>query len=231
VKLLYEGKGKQVFLTDDPDLIVFHFKDEATAFDGVKKESFGGKGDMCAQITEMLLTLLEENGVKTHFVKRLSPNEMLVKRCSMLPIEVVIRNYSAGSIAKNLGLEKGIKFPFPIKDLFYKSDDLHDPMLNDDRAVALGFVTFEELDVLYKSALKVNEVLSNFLLGKGIILADFKLEFGKFKDSILLADEITPDSMRLWDKDTLEPFDKDRFRFDLGDLLAGYRLFLEKISK
>jgi len=231
VKLLYEGKGKQVFLTDDPDLIVFHFKDEATAFDGVKKESFGGKGEMCAQITEILLTILEENGVKTHFVKRLSPNEMLVKRCSMLPIEVVIRNYSAGSIAKNLGLEKGIKFPFPIKDLFYKSDELHDPMLNDDRAVALGFVTFEELDVLYKSALKVNEVLSNFLLRKGIILADFKLEFGKFKDSILLADEITPDSMRLWDKDTLEPFDKDRFRFDLGDLLSGYRLFLEKISK
>lgn len=231
MELLYEGKGKQVFLTDDPDMVVFHFKDEATAFDGVKKESFGGKGEMCAQITEMLLTLLEKNGVKTHLVKRLSPNEMLVKRCSMLPLDVVIRNYSAGSIAKNLGLKKGIKFPFPIRDLFYKSDELHDPMLNDDRAIALGFVTANDLEVLYKSALKVNEVLSSFLLEKGIILADFKLEFGKFKDSILLADEITPDSMRLWDKDTLEPFDKDRFRFDLGDLLAGYRLFLEKISK
>ncbi|AWB09498.1 phosphoribosylaminoimidazole-succinocarboxamide synthase [Thermodesulfobium acidiphilum] len=230
MELLYEGKGKQVFLTEDPDLVVFRFKDEATAFDGVKKESFGGKGEICATITEILMNLLEKGGVKTHFVKRISQNEMLVKRCTMLPIEVVVRNYSAGSIAKNLGLKEGIKFPFPIKDLFYKSDELHDPMLNDDRAVALGFLTFDDLDVLYKNALKVNEILSNFLLEKGIILADFKLEFGKFKDSILLADEITPDSMRLWDKDTLEPFDKDRFRFDLGDLLAGYRLFLEKIT-
>jgi phosphoribosylaminoimidazole-succinocarboxamide synthase len=228
---IYEGKAKQLFTTDDPDLLVQYFKDEATAFDGKKKGIIEEKGVLNNKISSRIFTMLEERGVKTHFVKRLSDREMLVKRLRIIPVEVVIRNVAAGSLCKRLGLEEGTPLKEPTLELFYKSDPLGDPMINESLAKVFGWATDSELGQMKESAFKINRILSEFFSERGIILVDFKLEFGEHKGQVLLGDEITPDGCRLWDKSTLEKMDKDRFRRDLGKVEEAYREVLRKVME
>jgi phosphoribosylaminoimidazole-succinocarboxamide synthase len=228
---IYEGKAKQLFTTDDPDLLVQYFKDEATAFDGKKKGIIEEKGVLNNKISSRIFTMLEEKGVRTHFVKRLSDREMLVRRLRIIPVEVVIRNVAAGSLCKRLGLEEGTALNEPTLELFYKSDPLGDPMINESLAKVFGWATDSELDQMKESAFKINRILSEFFSERGIILVDFKLEFGEHKGQVLLGDEITPDGCRLWDKSTLEKMDKDRFRRDLGKVEEAYREVLRKVME
>jgi phosphoribosylaminoimidazole-succinocarboxamide synthase len=228
---IYEGKAKQLFTTDDPDLLVQYFKDEATAFDGKKKGIIEEKGVLNNKISSRIFTMLEEKGVRTHFVKRLSDREMLVRRLRIIPVEVVIRNVAAGSLCKRLGLEEGTALKEPTLELFYKSDPLGDPMINESLAKVFGWATDSELDQMKESAFKINRILSEFFSERGIILVDFKLEFGEHKGQVLLGDEITPDGCRLWDKSTLEKMDKDRFRRDLGKVEEAYREVLRKVME
>ncbi|MDY5973040.1 MAG: phosphoribosylaminoimidazolesuccinocarboxamide synthase [Butyricicoccus sp.] len=221
---LYEGKAKKVFATDDPNIVIVDYKDDATAFNGVKKGTISGKGVINNQMTNHLMRKLEEAGVPTHFVEELSERETAVKKVSIVPLEVIIRNISAGSFAKRYGVEEGIVFDEPTIEFSYKNDDLGDPLINDYHAIALKLATKEEIELIKKYAFAVNDFLKKTLLECGITLVDFKLEFGKLSDgTIVLADEISPDTCRFWDVKTGEKLDKDRFRRDLGNVEGAYQ--------
>ena len=220
---LYEGKAKQVFATNDPEKVIVSYKDDATAFDGLKKGSIAGKGSINNRMSNMLMQLLEKKGIPTHFVEELSDRETVVKKVSIVPLEVIIRNVSAGSFSKKYGVEEGIVFDEPTIEFSYKNDDLHDPLLNSYHALALKLATKEEIENIKKMAFAVNDVLKDYFKTLGIRLVDFKLEFGKTADgTIILADEISPDTCRLWDIETNEKLDKDRFRRDMGDVEEAY---------
>jgi phosphoribosylaminoimidazole-succinocarboxamide synthase len=223
-KLLYEGKAKQVWSTDDPQLVIQYFKDDATAFNAQKRGTIASKGVVNNAISETLFKLLEDAGVRTHFVRRLSEREMLVKRLHIFPVEVVVRNVIAGSLAQRLGRKEGEQLPSPILELYYKNDALGDPMINHWHVVVLGMATQADLDQVVATSLSVNAVLVPFLAARNLTLVDFKLEFGRTGDgTILLGDEICPDTCRLWDVASGERLDKDRFRRDLGRVEEAYQ--------
>ena len=221
---LYEGKAKKVYATDDPNVVIVDYKDDATAFDGTKKGTILGKGAINNRMTNFLMAKLEKEGVPTHLIEQLSDRETAVKKVSIIPLEVIIRNISAGSFAKRFGVEEGIVFDEPTIEFSYKNDDLHDPLMNAYHAVALKCATWEEIDTIKKYAFAVNGFLKKTLAECGVTLVDFKLEFGKTADgSIVLADEISPDTCRFWDAKTGEKLDKDRFRRDLGNVEGAYQ--------
>ncbi|HBG47298.1 MAG TPA: phosphoribosylaminoimidazolesuccinocarboxamide synthase [Deltaproteobacteria bacterium] len=228
---IYEGKAKVLYTTDNPDLLIQYFKDEATAFDGKKKGIIEKKGIFNNKISSAIFRLIESNGIKTHFVDQPSDREMVVKKLRIIPVEVVVRNLVAGSLAKRLGMEEGAPLKEPIVEFFYKSDPLGDPMINEYHARAFGFATDKELKRMSELALRINEILSEFFDKRGIILVDFKLEFGEHNGEVLLGDEITPDGCRLWDKVTREKMDKDRFRRDLGKVEEAYQEVLRKVTE
>ncbi|WXR60801.1 phosphoribosylaminoimidazolesuccinocarboxamide synthase [Peptostreptococcaceae bacterium AGR-M142] len=229
-ELLYEGKAKQVFKTDVEDEYIVYFKDDATAFNGEKKSKISDKGEVNNSISSIVFKILEEKGINTHFIEQLSTREMRVKKVEIVPLEVIVRNVSAGSMAKRLGLEEGIEFDQPVFEFSYKNDDLNDPLINDDHALAMKLATKEEIDKIRKDTLKINEIMKELFLNANLKLVDFKLEFGRSKDGIILADEVSPDTCRLWDKDTNEKMDKDRFRRDLGNVVENYKKVLERMS-
>ena len=226
---LYEGKAKKVFATDDPDLVIVSYKDDATAFNGLKKGTIEGKGVINNKMTNYMFGLLEKEGVPTHLVKELSDRETLVKRVEIVQLEVIIRNVAAGSFSKRMGVEEGKALLTPILEYSYKNDDLGDPLINDYYALALGIATKEELDTIAKYAFKVNEFMLKYFKEIGIDLIDFKIEFGRFKGQILLADEISPDTCRFWDSKTHEKLDKDRFRRDMGGVEDAYKEIRRRI--
>ena len=221
---LYEGKAKKVFETDDPEVVIVSYKDDATAFDGTKKGTILGKGAINNRMTNFLMAQLEKEGVPTHLVQQLSDRETAVKRVKIVPLEVIIRNISAGSFAQRFGVKEGIVFDEPTIEFSYKNDELHDPLMNAWHAVALKLATWEEIEVIRNYAFRVNAFLKKTLAECGVTLVDFKLEFGKLSDgSIVLADEISPDTCRFWDSKTGEKLDKDRFRRDLGNVEGAYQ--------
>lgn len=227
---IYEGKAKKVFRTDDPERFIVEYKDDATAFNGLKKGTILGKGAINNRMTNLLMAMLEQKGVPTHFVEELSDRETVVKKVSIVPLEVIIRNISAGSFAKRYGVEEGIPFDEPTIEFSYKNDDLGDPLINSNHARALKLATREEIDTIISLAFRVNDALKAFFLEIGIKLVDFKLEFGRLADgSIVLADEISPDTCRLWDKETNEKLDKDRFRRDLGNVEGAYQEVMRRL--
>jgi len=230
-QMLYEGKGKKLFHTDYEDTLIAEFKDDLTAFNAAKKSSEAGKGVLNNLISTELFELVEKNGIKTHFVKKLNDTDMLVKKVDIIAIEVIIRNVATGSLTKRLGIENGKKLPFALVEFCYKNDDFDDPVINDEHALIMELAdTQEELDTLKVLARKVNQILLPFFDERGLRLIDFKLEFGKDKDgNILLSDEISPDSCRFWDKETNEKLDKDRFRQDLGGVKVAYQEVLNRI--
>ena len=230
-ELLYEGKAKRLFLTDDENLVISEFKDDLTAFNGEKKSSEVGKGALNNKISTELFKLLEANGIKTHFVKMLDDNHMLHTKVDLILIEVIVRNIATGSLTRNLGIEDGTVLPFTLVEFDYKNDELGDPKLNDQHALILGLVDFQdELDKLRRMARQVNDILRPYFAEKGLSLVDFKLEFGKDKDgNIILVDEISPDNCRFWDIDSGEKMDKDRFRQGLGGLTIAYEEVLNRI--
>lgn len=229
-ELLYEGKAKKVFATDDPALVIVSYKDDATALDGLKKGTITGKGVVNNRMSDYLFALLEKEGVPTHFVKELNDRETLVKKVSIVPLEVIIRNISAGSFAKRYGVEEGIVFAEPTIEFSYKNDALHDPLINSYHALALGLATKEEIETIKALAFRVNEILKAYFLSRNVRLVDFKLEFGRLPDgTIVLADEISPDTCRFWDADTNEKLDKDRFRRDMGGVEDAYREMMKRI--
>lgn len=229
--LLYEGKAKQVYSTDNENEYVVYYKDDATAFNGEKKAEISSKGILNNKISTIIFEMLKENNINTHFIKSLSDREMLVKKAEILPLEVIVRNIAAGSICKRVGLEEGVVFDEPIFEISYKNDAYGDPMLNDDYAVAMKLATREELKFLREETLKINELLKAFFLKLNLKLVDFKIEFGKDSEgNIILADEVSPDTCRLWDVNTNEKLDKDRFRKDLGDLVEGYTEVLSRMN-
>ena len=227
---LYEGKAKKVFTPDDPDLCIVAYKDDATAFNGLKKGTITGKGVVNNRMSNYLFKLLEEKGVKTHFVEELSDRETLVRKVEIVPLEVIVRNKAAGSLAKRLGVEEGTPMRIPVLEFCYKNDDLGDPMVNETHILAAGFAAKEEVDAISAMANKVNEVLCEFFLSVGIELIDFKLEFGRYKGDIILADEISPDTCRFWDVNTHEKLDKDRFRRDMGGVEEAYAEVMKRIG-
>ena len=227
---LYEGKAKKVFSTDDPELLIVDYKDDATAFNGLKKGSILGKGAINNRVTNHLMRLLEKNGVPTHLVEELNDRETLVKKVHIIPLEVIVRNIAAGSLSKRLGLPEGVKMKRTVLEYCYKDDDLGDPMVNDYHILAMEWATREELDLIAAYSFKVNEVLTEYLREAGIELVDFKLEFGKTAEGqIVLADEISPDTCRFWDVKTHEKLDKDRFRRDLGGVEDAYQEILRRL--
>ncbi|MGB9858919.1 MAG: phosphoribosylaminoimidazolesuccinocarboxamide synthase [Moorellaceae bacterium] len=230
-ELLYEGKAKRVYLTEDPNLYLIEFKDDATAFDGLKKGTITGKGEINARLSALLFRALEREGIATHFVELVSSREILAKALKILPLEVVVRNVAAGSLAQRLGLPEGTDLKRPVLEFYYKSDELHDPLLNEYHIAALELATPEQVETLKERALKINEILRRLLEPAELILVDFKLEFGLHQGEILLGDEISPDTCRFWDKETREKLDKDRFRRDLGGVEEAYALVYERISK
>ncbi|MBQ6678376.1 MAG: phosphoribosylaminoimidazolesuccinocarboxamide synthase [Clostridia bacterium] len=227
---IYEGKAKKVYATDDENLVLVEYKDDATAFNGLKKGTIAGKGVINNKVTNHMMRMLEGEGVPTHYVEELSDRETLVKKVSIVPLEVIIRNISAGSFAKRYGVAEGITFAEPTIEFSYKNDDLGDPLINAYHAVALGLATWDEIETIKKYAFKVNDFMKKYLIGLGIKLVDFKLEFGKTSDgTIVLADEISPDTCRFWDKDTNEKLDKDRFRRDLGGVEDAYQEIMRRL--
>lgn len=227
---LYEGKAKKVFATDDPELYIVSYKDDATALDGLKKGTITGKGVINNRMSNRLMQILEKNGVPTHFVKELSDRETLVKKVSIVPLEVIIRNISAGSFAKRYGVDEGIVFDAPTVEFSYKNDDLHDPLINSYHAVALKLATPEEIGRIKELAFRVNSVLKDYFIKLGVKLVDFKLEFGRLSDgTIVLADEISPDTCRFWDSETNEKLDKDRFRRDMGGVEDAYNEMMRRV--
>lgn len=213
---LYEGKAKKVFATDDPDIVIVDYKDDATAFNGLKKGTIAGKGVINNRMSNMMFRLMEQHGIPTHFVEELSDRETAVKKVQIVPLEVIIRNTAAGSFSKRYGVPEGKKLPVTVLEFSYKNDDLGDPLINDYHALAMELATPEEIETIKKMAFKVNEVMKEFFKSLNIDLIDFKLEFGRFKGQIILADEISPDTCRFWDMTTGEKLDKDRFRRDMG---------------
>jgi phosphoribosylaminoimidazole-succinocarboxamide synthase len=228
--MLYEGKAKKVYKTENEDIYIVDYKDDATAFNGLKKGTIGGKGVVNNKMSNHIFKLLEKNGVPTHFVEELSDRETAVKKVEIVPLEVIIRNVSAGSFAKKLGIEEGRKLLCPTLEFSYKDDALGDPMINDYYALAIGAATKEEIDRITELAFKVNEVLIQYFAELGIELIDFKLEFGRCKGEIILADEISPDTCRLWDINTHEKLDKDRFRRDMGNVEGAYQEVFKRLG-
>ena len=227
---IYEGKAKKVYATDDPELVIVDYKDDATALDGLKKGTIAGKGVINNQMTNRLMDKMEKAGIPTHFVKELSQRETLVKKVSIVPLEVIVRNISAGHFASRYGVEEGIVFDQPTIEFSYKNDDLHDPLLNEYHAIALKLATREEIDLIKKYSFADNDVLKAFWRECGVTLVDFKLEFGKTSDgTIVLADEISPDTCRLWDSKTHEKLDKDRFRRDMGGVEDAYAEIMKRL--
>ena len=227
---IYEGKAKKVYKTDDPELYIVDYKDDATAFNGLKKGTIAGKGIINNQMSNRLMQMIEQKGVPTHFVRELSERETLVKKVSIVPLEVIVRNIAAGSFSKRYGVEEGMVFEEPVIEFSYKNDALGDPLLNTGHALALKVATRAEIDTIKSYALKVNSILKAFWAECGVTLVDFKLEFGKTTDgSIILADEISPDTCRLWDSATGEKLDKDRFRRDLGGVEEAYAEIMKRL--
>ncbi len=227
---LYEGKAKKVFKTDDPEVLMVDYKDDATAFNGEKKGTIQSKGIINNRVTNHLMKMLEEKGVPTHLIEEVSDRETLVKKVTIVPLEVIIRNVAAGSFSKRYGVEEGKELLCPTLEFSYKDDDLGDPLINSYHVLALGLATQEEIDTIAKYAFKVNEILKAYLLELGIKLIDFKLEFGKTSDgTIVLADEISPDTCRFWDKETNEKLDKDRFRRDMGNVEDAYEEIMKRL--
>ncbi len=228
--MLYEGKAKKVYTTDVEDVLIVDYKDDATAFNGLKKGTIVGKGVINNKMSNHVFRLLEKEGVPTHYIEELSDRETAVKKVEIVPLEVIIRNVSAGSFAKKMGMEEGIRFISPTLEFSYKDDALGDPMINDYYAIAIGIATREEIDLISKYVFKVNEVLCKYFESIGIELIDFKVEFGRYKGQIILADEISPDTCRLWDINTHEKLDKDRFRRDLGNVEDAYQEVFKRLG-
>ena len=232
LEMLYEGKAKQIYATDKADEVIVYYKDDATAFNGEKKGQIEDKGVMNNEITSILFELLEKKGVKTHFIKKLNDREQLCKKVEIVPLEVIVRNVAAGSMAKRLGLEEGFKLKTTVFEFSYKDDELGDPLINSYHAVAIGAATFEEIDTLLAMTAKINDILKEVFAAQNINLIDFKIEFGRMADgTIVLADEISPDTCRFWDATTGEKLDKDRFRRNLGNVKDAYVEILKRISK
>ncbi len=228
--LLYEGKAKKIYSTDKKDEVIVYYKDDATAFNGIKKAQIENKGILNNSITSMLFELLEKKGVRTHFIKKIDDRQQLCKKVEIVPLEVIVRNVAAGSMAKRYGIVEGTKLKTTVLELSYKNDELGDPLINDYHAVAMGLATFEELLEIYGLASEINDILKEVFLKQDINLIDFKLEFGRFNGEILLADEISPDTCRFWDVKTGEKLDKDRFRRDLGNVTEAYVEILSRIT-
>ena len=229
-ELLYEGKAKKVYATEDKELVIVSYKDDATALDGLKKGTIAGKGVINNRMSNYLMKLLEKSGVKTQLVEELSDRETVVKKLAIVPLEVIIRNISAGHFAQRYGVEEGIVFGEPTIEFSYKNDDLHDPLLNSYHAVALGLATWDEIEIIKAAAFKVNDVMKEYFKTLGVTLVDFKLEFGKTADGeIILADEISPDTCRFWDAQTGEKLDKDRFRRDMGGVEDAYNEMMRRV--
>ena len=227
---LYEGKAKKVFAADDPDIVIVDYKDDATAFNGLKKGTIAGKGVINNKMSNMMFRILEQHGIPTHYVEELSDRETAVKKVQIVPLEVIIRNTAAGSFSKRYGVPEGKKLPVTVFEFSYKNDDLGDPLINDYHALAMELATPEDLDTIKTMAFKVNEVMKEFFAGLNIDLIDFKLEFGRFKGQIILADEISPDTCRFWDMTTGEKLDKDRFRRDLGGVEDAYKEVFARLT-
>ncbi len=227
---LYEGKAKKVFKTEDPDIVIVDYKDDATAFNGLKKGTIAGKGVINNKMSNMMFKIMEEHGIPTHFVEELSDRETAVKKVQIVPLEVIIRNTAAGSFSKRYGVPEGKKLPVTVLEFSYKNDDLGDPLINDYHALAMELATPEEIETIKNMAFKVNEVMKEFFKKLNIDLIDFKLEFGRFKGQILLADEISPDTCRFWDMTTGEKLDKDRFRRDLGGVEDAYKEVFARLT-
>ena len=227
---LYEGKAKKVYATTDPDMVIVDYKDDATAFNGEKKGTISGKGVINNRMSNYLMGLLAKEGIETHYVEELSDSDTLVKHVQIVPLEVIMRNVVAGSLSKRTGLPEGEIPSMPILELYYKSDELGDPMINSDHALAFGWATKAELEQIESMARKINEILKNFFAGVGVDLVDFKIEFGRYKGKIILADEISPDTCRFWDSKTKEKLDKDRFRRDMGGVEGAYHEMMRRIG-
>ena len=226
-ELLYEGKAKKVYATDDSNIVLVSYKDDATAFNGLKRGTIEGKGIINNKVSNFLMKMLEERGIETHVIEQINDRETYVKKVAIVPIEVIVRNIAAGSLSKRLGLPEGTKLRSAVLEYCYKNDELGDPMINDYHALALNLATREELDTIAAMSFKINQILSEYLLPLNIELIDFKLEFGRYQGRIILADEISPDTCRFWDTATHAKLDKDRFRRDLGDVEEAY----QEISK
>ena len=229
-ELLYEGKAKQIYSTGSDREYLIRYKDDATAFDGTKKGVITNKGIVNNRISNLLFQMLEKEGIETHLLRPVDERHTLVKSLQIIPVEVVSRNVVAGSLAQRVGREEGFRLPMPIIELYYKNDALHDPMINEYHARAMGWATQEQLDAVQAQALKINDILARFFDSIGIILVDFKLEFGLYEGRVLLGDEISPDTCRLWDKESLEKLDKDRFRRDLGQEAEAYQEVVRRIE-
>ncbi len=229
-ELLYEGKAKKVYTTEDPDVLIVSYKDDATAFNGLKKGTIVGKGAINNRMTNYIFKKLEEKGVPTHYIEELNDRETAVKKVEIVPLEVIIRNFSAGSFAKKMGMEEGVPFKCPTLEFSYKNDDLGDPFINKYYALALDLATEEEIDAITRYAFQVNEVMKEYFASLNIELIDFKIEFGRYHGQIILADEVSPDTCRLWDKDTHEKLDKDRFRRDLGNVEDAYQEVFRRLG-
>ncbi len=230
LEMLYEGKAKKVYKTEDENLYIVDYKDDATAFNGLKKGSIAGKGVINNKMTNIVFQYLAENGVENHFVKEISDRETLVKKVKIVPLEVIVRNIAAGSFSKKFGVEEGTSLKNAVLEFSYKNDALGDPMINDMQITAIGIATEQELKTISESALKINELMKKFFIERDIILVDFKIEFGKYGDKIILADEVSPDTCRLWDANTKQKLDKDRFRRDLGGVEEAYEEVWKRIT-
>lgn len=229
-ELLYEGKAKKVYTTENPDVLIVDYKDDATAFNGVKKGTIVGKGVVNNRMTNHIFRMLEEKGIPTHYIEELSDRETAVKKVEIVPLEVIVRNVAAGSFSKNLGIEEGFKLLSPTLEFSYKNDELGDPMINDYYAVAIGAATREEINKITELVFKINEILVDYFKSIKVDLIDFKVEFGRYKGQIILADEISPDTCRFWDSETHEKLDKDRFRRDLGHVEEAYEEIYRRIG-
>lgn len=229
-ELLYEGKAKKVYTTENPDVLIVDYKDDATAFNGVKKGTIVGKGVVNNRMTNHIFKMLEEKGIPTHFIEELSDRETAVKKVEIVPLEVILRNVAAGSFSKKLGIEEGFRLLSPTLEFSYKNDELGDPMINDYYAVAIGAATREEIDKITELVFKINEILVDYFKSIKVDLIDFKVEFGRYKGQIILADEISPDTCRFWDSETHEKLDKDRFRRDLGHVEEAYEEIYRRIG-
>jgi len=228
---IYEGKAKKLYTTDDPNLLIVEYKDSFTAFNGVKKATMSGKGQLNNKISSRLFEVLASKGVQSHFVKQLDDTHQLVRRVKIIPVEVVVRNITTGSLCKRLGVEEGMKLPRPLVEFYYKDDALGDPLILEDHAILFGWASEDDIAEIKEIAVRVNEVLSEYFAERGIILVDFKLEFGKDSSgNLMLADEISPDTCRFWDSSTGDRLDKDRFRKDLGNVLDAYEEIWKRIS-
>ena len=228
--LLYEGKAKKVFKTDDPDALIVDYKDDVTAFNGEKKGTITGKGVVNNRMTNSMFKMLEKQGIPTHYIEELSDRETLVKKVEIVPLEVIVRNVAAGSFSKKLGIEEGFELKCPTLEFSYKDDALGDPMINDYYAVAIGAATRDEVNKISEYALKINDIMKRFFKEIGIDLIDFKIEFGRYKGDIILADEISPDTCRFWDSKTHEKLDKDRFRRDMGNVEEAYEEVFKRLG-